>query len=158
MAQRDEFNIVLAGAQDIPAVQSLWREYWDSFGLPADFQGFEEECSMLPGVYAPPRGRLLLAFYQGEPAGTAALRVLDDSSCEAKRFYIRPQYRGKGIGGALLGRLIEEARAMGYKEVYGDTLESMSSALRMYRRLGFSEVAPYSPEPTPGAIYLKLVL
>src|ERR1700757_291605 len=98
MAERDELEIELAGAQDIPAVQSLWREYWDSFGLPRDFQGFEEERSTLPGVYAPPHGRLLLAFCKGEPAGTAALRALDASSCEAKRFYIRPQYRGRGAG------------------------------------------------------------
>jgi putative acetyltransferase len=151
-----EAHIIVASSQEIEAIQSLWREYWDSLGLPHDFQGFSEEVKTLPGLYAPPRGRLLLAFVRGKAAGTAALRPLSMYSCEAKRLYVRPKYRGEGVGRSLLRRLVEEARTAGYQEMYGDTLKSMTAALKMYRQVGFSEVAPYSSNPTPGAIFLKL--
>ncbi len=158
MPERNELDIILASGHDIETVQTLWREYWDSFGLPQDFQNFAEELRTLPGAYAEPEGRLLLAQSQGKSAGTAALRPLNTHCCEAKRLYVRPQYRGKGIGSALLNRLIEEARAAGYQKMYGDTLTSMTTALQMYNRLGFSEVPPYSTNPTPGAIFLRLFL
>jgi GNAT superfamily N-acetyltransferase len=158
MSERTPVSISLASGQEIGTVRDLWLEYWESFALPRDLQGFAEELKTLPGLYAPPEGRLLLARIQGEPAGTAALRRLSANSCEAKRLYVRPQYRSQGIGRALLWRLTEEARAAGYEEMYGDTLKSMKSALRMYRDFGFSEVAPYSSSPTPGAIFLKLSL
>jgi putative acetyltransferase len=154
-------QIVLASAHHIPAVQTLWREYWDSLAFRADFQNFSVELAALPGVYAPPEGRLLLALVDEQPGGTAAFRPLPDCSarsCEAKRLYVRPQYRGWGLGRALLTRLIEEARAAGYHEMYGDTLTSMTSALQMYFQFGFTEVPPYSPNPTPGAIFLRLAL
>lgn len=151
-------EIVLASGQEIDLVRSLWREYWDSLDLPPDFQGFAEEHRTLPGMYALPKGRLLLARLQGEPAGTIALRPLGEHSCEAKRLYVRPRYRGKGIGRALLDRLVQEARSAGYTEMLGDTLKSMTAALQMYGEAGFSQVAPYSPDPTPGAVFLRLVL
>jgi putative acetyltransferase len=149
------FNIVLASGQQIDAIRALWREYWDSLALPADFQNFAEELATLPGAYAPPKGRLLLATIDGAPAGTAAFRPLTEQSCEAKRLYVQPGHRGLGLGRALLNRLITEARGAGYREMYGDTLTSMTSALQMYFRFGFSEVPPYSANPTPGAIFLR---
>ena len=158
MSLDGKIEIVLASDPQIYAVQALWREYWDSFGLPEHFQNFADECRTLPGVYAPPLGRLLLALCQGEAAGTAALRPLNVNSCEAKRLYVRPQFRGLGIGNALLRRLVHEARTAGYLEMYGDTLQSMASALKMYKRFGFSVVPPYSDKPTAGAIFLKLPL
>ena len=151
-------SITLACKDDIPIVRSLWREYWASLGLGSDFQNFGEELRTLPGLYALPKGRLLLARVGGEVAGTAALRHLTDLSCEAKRLYVRPHFRGAGVGRPLLGTLIHEAREAAYKEMYGDTLESMTSALRMYRQSGFREVGPYSSDPTPGAVFLKLSL
>jgi GNAT superfamily N-acetyltransferase len=155
---REHVDIVVASLESIGVIQDLWREYWDFLGLPSDFQNFEEERKSLPGVYGPPKGRLLLASIQGNPVGTAALRPLREGSCEAKRLYVRPEYRGRGVAGALLVRLIDEARAAGYEEMYGDTLQSMKSALRLYRQIGFSEVPPYTSHPTPGAIFLKLSL
>jgi GNAT superfamily N-acetyltransferase len=140
------------------AVQSLWREYWASLQFSPCFQNFDEELRTLPGVYASPGGRVLIAYVDGAAAGTAAFRSLDQQSCEAKRFYVRPQYRGKRVGRALLERLVEEARTAGYQNMYGDTLETMAQALAMYKRFGFEETSPYSPNPTPGAIYLKLAL
>ena len=153
-----EVDIVLASAGQVDDVRSLWREYWDSIGLAGHFQGFAEELKALPGVYVPPDGRLLLALVEGKPAGTAALRRLNQDSCEAKRLYVRPSFRGRSVGKALLFRLVEEARLAGYRDMYGDTLMSMTSALAMYRRMGFSEVAAYSPNPTPGAVFLRLPL
>lgn len=151
-------GIILASGREISAVRNLWREYWNSLGLPPDFQNFAEELRTLPGAYTPPKGRLLLALMRGEPVGTAAFRALSDHLCEAKRLYVCPQHRGKGIGRKLLQRLIDEARAAGYKEMYGDTLKAMKTALQMYFQLGFSEVPPYSANPTPEAIFLKLSL
>jgi putative acetyltransferase len=156
--QRGEVEITVAAGQQIGVVQDLWREYWSSIGLPRDLQGFAEEVTALPGVYAPPEGRLLLAMIEGEPAGTAALRPLDARRCEARRLYVSPRFRGRGAGRVLLDRLIEEARTAGYSAIYCDTLKSMTAALQMYKESGFSEVAPYSATPTPDAIYLGRVL
>lgn len=142
----------------VAAVRDLWREYWNSLGLADDFQGFADELRSLPGRYAKPAGCLLLAGVDEEPAATAALRPLSADACEAKRLYVRPEFRRRGIAEALLLALIDEARAAGYRAMYGDTLPSMSSALELYRRLGFTEVDPYSANPTPGAIYLRLAL
>jgi carbonic anhydrase len=132
MRERSGAKIIPASDQDIEAVRDLWTEYWASLGLPPDFQNFAEERLALPGAYAPPQGRLLIALVEGKPAGTAALRPLSGRSCEAKRLYVRPEYRGRGIGRALVDRLINEARLAGYQEMYGDTLKSMRSALQMY--------------------------
>ena len=153
-----EAQIIKASSPEIEAVRSLWIEYWDSLGLPVGFQGFSQECKSLPGVYAPPEGRLLLAFLNNNPIGTAALRPFAGRSCEAKRLYLRPKYRGNGVGRALLNRLIQEAREEGYKDMYGDTLKSMKSALRLYKQVGFSEVAAYSANPTPDAVFMRLSL
>jgi putative acetyltransferase len=114
-----DFECFSANDADIAAVRSLWREYWDSVNLPPDFQGFDEELGTLPGVYAPPAGRLLLATWDGEPAGTAAFRLLSASACEAKRLYVRPLYRGKGVGGDLVRKLVEEARGDGNRRQSG---------------------------------------
>jgi putative acetyltransferase len=147
-----------AGAAQINAVKELWTEYWQSFGLPLDFQGFAEELLTLPGKYSPPSGCLLLAQMDGQPAATGAFRRLSHDACEAKRLYVRPTCRRLGLAGALLGKLIEEARLSGYRDLYADTLPGMTSALDLYRRMGLVEVRPYSDNPTPGAVYLHLRL
>ena len=94
----------------------------------------------------------------GQPAGTAAFRPLSQDACEAKRLYVCPAYRRRGISGSLLAKLTEEARRSGYRSLYGDTLATMASALDLYRSIGFMEVGPYWDNPTPGAIYLRLSL
>ncbi len=144
--------------QAIDAVRELWNAYWDSLGFSAEFQSFTEELRELPGKYSPPAGRLLLVRIDGRPVATAAFRRLTTEACEAKRLYVDPAYRHRGIAAALLTRLVEEARRSGYRTLYGDTLPTMASALVLYRKVGFVETGPYSENPTPGAIYLRLSL
>jgi len=152
-------EIVAAATPDhIAHVRQLLDEYWRSFGFTPCFQNFAEEVAGLPGHYAPPGGRLALAFAGAQPAGCAALRRFDAARAEAKRLYVRPEFRGQGIGLALLEWVIGEARAAGYREILGDTMPAMSRALAMYARLGFEQTGPYAAEATPGAIYLRLAL
>jgi putative acetyltransferase len=143
---------------DLAIVRQLWGEYWESLGLPMDFQGFGEEVQSLPGVYAALGGALLVAFDSSEPAGTIALRRLGANSGEVKRLYLRPKFRGRGLGRRLLETIIDRATAVPYDCLYADTLPSMMEALSLYARGGFARVEAYSNTPTPGAIYLKLKL
>ena len=147
-----------AAAAEWEQVRELFREYWDSFGFSPCFQGFAEEVSGLPGAYAPPGGALVLALIGEQAAGCAALRGFDPQRGEAKRLYVRPQFRGRGVGHALLDWVIASARRMGYRELVGDTIPQMAVALAMYDRAGFERTGPYADPPTPGAIYLRLKL
>jgi GNAT superfamily N-acetyltransferase len=149
---------VAGSAGDVAIVRKLWAEYWESLGLPLDFQGFADELKGLPGVYAAGGGALLLAAYNDEPAGTIALRRLNCSSGEVKRLYLRPKFRGHGLGRRLLEAIIDTATAIPYECLYADTLPGMTEALSLYRRAGFEQVEAYSDTPTSGAIYLKLNL
>ena len=151
--------IFLAESADhLEHVRGLFREYWDSFGFTPCFQGFGDEVARLPGNYAPPGGRLALLLVDDAVAGCVALRQIDADRCEAKRLYVRPEFRGRGLGLALLEWVIVEARAAGYRELVGDTMPVMQQALKMYDRIGFERTAPYSADATPGAIYLRLKL
>ena len=144
--------------EQIAQVRLLFQEYWDSFGFTPCFQNFASELAGLPGLYAPPAGRLAIAYVVDRPAGCAALRPFDTTHCEAKRLYVKPDMRGSGVGRALLGWLIAEARAAGYREMLGDTMPVMQEALAMYDRAGFQRIAPYGDHPTAGAIHIRLVL
>jgi putative acetyltransferase len=150
--------ISVTTAQQLVLLRALFEEYWQSFGFTPCFQGFAAEVAGLPGHYAAPTGRLALALAAEGPAGCVALRRLDGRRAEAKRLYVRPEFRGRGIGLALMDWVIGEARAAGYQEMLGDTMPVMSRALAMYERLGFQQTGPYTAEPTPGAIYLRLGL
>jgi putative acetyltransferase len=149
---------IAASPADLAAVQDLWREYWRSIDLPDEFQGFGEELKGLPGVYGADGGALLIAWAESAPAGTIALRRLDNRAGEAKRLYLRPAFRGRGLGRYLLENVIERARAIGYEALYADTLPNMRNALGLYARLGFATVEAYGSKPTPGAVYLRLDL
>ena len=143
---------------DIEVARSLFLEYAASLGFDLGFQGFDDELSDLPGDYALPRGRLFLAVTGGGAAGCVALRELDADTCEMKRLYVRPAFRGKGVGRALAQRAIEEARSIGYRKMRLDAIESMREAVALYRSLGFVEIAPYRFNPVQGALFLEMSL
>ncbi len=137
--------------------RELFLEYAQSLGFSLCFQNFDQELAGLPGDYAPPDGRLLLAEYEGQIAGCVALHKLTAGVCEMKRLYLRPQFRGHGFGRGLAERIIAEARQIGYQRMRLDTVEPvMKDAVAMYRRLGFVEIAPYCSNPMAGALYMEL--
>ncbi len=145
--------------QQIEQVRALFLEYGNSLGFSLCFQSFDEELKTLPGAYGPPDGKLILARHAGHPAGCIALRKLEAGICEMKRLYVRPLARGNNLGRILVEHLISEARAMGYTRMRLDTIESaMGSAVALYRRMGFKEIAPYSKIPIDTALWLELVL
>jgi ribosomal protein S18 acetylase RimI-like enzyme len=143
----------------IAQARELLLEYAQSLGFSLCFQGFDQELADLPGDYAPPDGRLLLAEYEGQLAACVALHKLEVDICEMKRLYLRPQFRGKGLGRALADRIITDARSIGYQRMRLDTVEPvMKDAVAMYRKLGFREIAPYCKNPIAGALYMELQL
>ena len=140
-------------------VRELFLEYAQSLTFDLCFQSFDKELAGLPGDYAPPEGRLLLAIFDGQTAGCVALHKIENDVCEMKRLYVRPQFRGKGLGKALAERIIHEAREIGYKKLRLDTVEPvMRAAVAMYRQLGFQEIEPYRANPIEGALYMELQL
>jgi putative acetyltransferase len=139
--------------------RELFLEYARSLGFSLCFQNFDQELAGLPGGYAPPEGRLLIAEYDGQVVGCVALHKLEPGICEMKRLYLRPTVRGKGLGRILAERIIAEARQIGYHRMRLDTVEPvMKDAVAMYRKLGFTEIAPYCPNPMSGVIYMELQL
>ena len=147
-----------ASGADIETVRALFDEYAREVAVDLSFQGFAEERDGLPGAYAPPRGRLLLAERGGSAAGCIALRPLDARTAEMKRLYLRAAARGTGLGRRLALALIAEARTAGYERLRLDTLPSMGAAIAMYRGMGFREIPAYRHNPVPGALFLELTL
>ena len=144
--------------RDLTAVRALFREYAAGVGVDLCFQGFDEEVATLPGRYAPPAGRLLVARRGAEAVGCVGLRALDQGACEMKRLYVRSDVRGQNLGRRLVERICDHARALRYTRLCLDTLPSMSAARILYRTLGFKPIEPYVFNPIAGAEYLALDL
>ena len=148
-----------AGAADLDAVRALFTEYAASLGFSLGYQGFDAELAGLPGKYAAPEGALLLAKVEGIAAGVVALRGLEPGIAEMKRLYVKPAHHGRSIGRKLAEAIVETARSLGYRRLRLDTISGkMDTAVKLYRSMGFVEIAPYYDSPVPGTTYLELVL
>lgn len=145
-------------ADDLERTKALFLEYAASLGFELDFQNFDEELAGLPGEYAHPSGRLLLAVEEDKVVGCVALRKIDTDLCEMKRLYVRPHYRGCGVGRALAVSITEEARRIGYKRIRLDAIRTMEAAVSLYASMGFEEIASYRFNPVEGAVYMELSL
>ena len=152
-------NIRQANTQDeIAAARVLFEEYAAWLGVDLCFQGFAAELDNLPGLYAPPRGRLLLAWADAGAAGCVALRPLGDSICEMKRLFVRPAFRGQGVGRMLAEEIVAGAKAIGYASMRLDTLPAMSAATSLYESLGFERIPAYYTTPLQDTIFMELKL
>jgi len=154
-------GVVLSQAvspSDVALARELFLEYQAGLGVSLCFQGFDAELASLPGSYAAPRGRLLIARVGSEVAGCGALRPHGADDGEMKRLYVRPALRGHGVGAALCRELIDAARQAGYARLLLDTLPAMREAQAMYAKLGFIDIAPYTENPIEGTRFLALVL
>lgn len=156
----EQIAIALAESPgDIESARELFKEYGAWLGFSLCFQNFDEELATLPGKYASPLGRLLLAYCGGRLAGCGALRPLSPGICEMKRLYVRPEFRGRRLGFTLAERLIADAKVIGYDFMRLDTLpKQMGDANQLYRSLGFYEILAYYDNPQPGVCYLELKL
>ena len=144
--------------ESLPIVRELFREYAASIEIDLCFQSFDAELARLPGKYAPPNGRLLLAAVNESRAGCVAVRPIDDRICEMKRLYVRPAFRGQRIGRALASAVIGAARGIGYERMRLDTLNTMREAIALYESLGFARIPAYYDNPSNLAVFFELKL
>lgn len=154
---------IISAQEHIHEIRMLFEEYITEEcvikrGINLEFQHVESELEHLPGKYSEPEGGLFLLYWQGNPAGCAAFRKMDNESCELKRLYIRRQFRGLKLGGKLLSHLLKKAKEKGYLYAYCDTLSSMTEAVSAYRKMSFSETKPYYRNPLQEVLYFKKVL
>ncbi|MBC8372136.1 MAG: GNAT family N-acetyltransferase [Planctomycetes bacterium] len=139
-------------------VRKLFGEYEQFLGVDLCFQEFDIELASLPGKYAPPDGRLVLAIEGGAAAGCAAIRKLDDGVCEMKRLYVREEFRSRGLGRRLAREMIVQAAEAGYAAMRLDTLDRLIEAMALYESLGFRRTEPYYDNPLDGVVYWALSL
>ncbi|HEX7319867.1 MAG TPA: GNAT family N-acetyltransferase [bacterium] len=142
----------------VQEIRGLFKEYTETLGFDLDFQDYAREFAGLPGEYQAPDGFLMLALWDNETAGCAAMRKIEDRICEMKRMYVRPKYRGKGIGREMAVRIIEIARSIGYARMRLDTIDTMTEAISLYESLGFKDIKPYRYNPVKGARYMEIAL
>jgi ribosomal protein S18 acetylase RimI-like enzyme len=146
--------------EQLEVVRTIFREYAESLGIDLGFQQFDDELASLPGKFAAPRGRVLLASHDadedpGSIVGCVAMRPIDDTTCEMKRLYVRPLGRGLQVGRRLATRICAMATEVGYHRMRLDTLPTMHAALGLYASLGFEPIDAYVFNPIPGAIFLE---
>lgn len=143
---------------EIEAVRKLFREYHKFLNADLCFQSFEEELANLPGKYVHPEGRILIGLIDKKIVGCVAVRKLEGTVCEMKRLYVKPETRGTGLGAKLAEQIIKIAQNLGYQTMRLDTLERLTDAMNLYKKLGFKKTEAYYKNPLPGVIYWELDL
>lgn len=151
--------------KSIEKIKELFKEYTDmlvkedeDFAKYLKLQDYESELENLNIKYGPPKGRLYLATVEGEVAGCIALKYVDEKTCELKRLYVKPEFRGNQIAEALVNQIIDDAKKIGYKKIQLDTLPFLKSAIHLYERYGFYEILPYNNSPMKKSLYYRLDL
>ena len=142
----------------LASTRRLFIEYAESLHFNLCFQNFNDELANLPVAYSPPTGRLMVAKVERSIAGCVALHALSPTICEMKRLYVRPNFRGIGLGRVLAEKVVDAARDIGYASMRLDTIDTMVSAIELYRSMGFTEIPAYRPNPIIGALYMELQL
>ncbi len=150
-----QLSYVQYTSDELKAVKDIFTEYAQQLNVDLCFQGFEQELQQLSSVYAPPRGCIILAYQGTAVAGCVALKPIEPTVCEMKRLYVRPAYRGIALGKILVEELIAFARQCGYTSMKLDTLHTLTSAIRLYRSLGFEPTAPYVFNPLDEVLYFE---
>ncbi|MDD2587184.1 MAG: GNAT family N-acetyltransferase [Syntrophomonadaceae bacterium] len=143
---------------EIDSVKELFTQYTEMLGVNLDFQNYEQELEHLPGKYALPDGRLYIACADNKAIGCIALRKINDTICEMKRLYVRPEFRGKKISQLLAEQIISDAAKLKYEYMVLDTFTSLKSAIALYKKLGFYEIEPYYQNPLENVVYMRLEL
>jgi ribosomal protein S18 acetylase RimI-like enzyme len=149
---------IIPAYDEIESIKTLFTEYTQMLGVNLDFQNYEKELEQLPGKYALPDGRLYIAYAENKATGCIALRRINDTICEMKRLYVRPEFREQKIGQMLADQLIEDATKLKYDYMVLDTLGTLKSAITLYKKLGFYEIEPYYQNPLDNVIYMRLKL
>jgi GNAT superfamily N-acetyltransferase len=150
--------VVATSAEQIEQARGLFREYAAELAVDLCFQSFEAELASLPGKYGPPSGRLWVDICDGTVRGCVALRKMEADACEMKRLFVRPHFRGLGLGRCMAEQVIVAARQMGYRRMVLDTLERLKPAVRLYESLGFVRIDPYCTNPLPDAVFMQRML
>lgn len=141
---------------ELALVRTLFSEYANELNVDLCFQKFDEELDQPLTKYGPPGGTLLLAYWNGEPAGCIALQLIKPGElCEMKRLYTRPSFRKFGIGEELVRVLVARAKALGYQRMLLDTLHKLQPAIKLYKRHGFVNTSAYYFNPLPGVVYME---
>lgn len=142
----------------LETARHLFAEYAAELGVDLCFQSFEAELKDPLKKYGYPKGSLILAYWNGTPAGTIALQALEEGACEMKRLYVKPDFRKFGIGESLVVAILEDAKKLGYKKMKLDTLERLKSAIGLYLKHGFVITTAYYNNPLPEVVYMERVL
>lgn len=148
----------VTNATEYAMAEQLFREYASTLDFALDFQDFEEELLHLNEHYRPPKGCILLAFAAAQPAGCIAIRPFAETQAELKRMFVRPAFRGKSIGRKLLLEIFTRAAESGYRSILLDTVPAMQDAIHLYRKMGFTDIAPYRFNPIPGALFMEAMI
>ena len=147
---------VMTEGETLEQARSLLTEYTTELDANLDFQNITDELENPMIKYGPPQGALLVAFYDGQPAGCVGLRpVTEAAACEMKRLYVRPAFRQFSIGKALALAILEEGRSLGYEKMKLDSLERLQTAIVLYKKLGFTFTQPYNESPLQGVVYME---